>query len=304
VKPSRNGSANKCRAPISPSWARNPAAHPQGKLPNSKKGGVSAIIKLSSPETKDYWEIPVHYEDDAILAIEKPSRLLVSPDRYDPNRPNIMKLFHRDIARAAKWVEDRKITYLANAHRLDFETSGILLLAKTKPALINLANQFGSEVVRKVYLAVATGSAEKDEFDNNAKLGAHPVRIGLIRIDEKNGKKSYTAFEVIERFKGFTYIRCKPRSGRTHQIRVHLQHRGLPIVGDELYGGAPLLLSSLKRNYRLKPGRVEHPLINRVALHAHELSFKHPVTDAEVTVTSPLPHDMEVALKFLRRHAS
>jgi RluA family pseudouridine synthase len=261
------------------------------------------IIKLSAPETKDYWEIPVLFEDDTLLAIDKPARLLVSPDRYDPARPNIMKLFHRDIARGAKWVLDHQITYLANAHRLDFETSGILLLTKTKPALINVANQFGSEVVQKIYHAIATGSPEKDAFDDNAKLGGHPVRLGLQRVDEKNGKKSYTAFEVIERFKGYTYLRCKPRSGRTHQIRVHLQHRQLPIVGDQLYGGAPLMLSSLKRDYRLKKNRTENPLINRVALHAHQLTLAHPITSEPISISSPIPHDMEVALKFLRRHA-
>jgi 23S rRNA pseudouridine1911/1915/1917 synthase len=109
---------------------------------------------------------------------------------------------------------------------------------------------------------------------------------------------------VIERFKGYAYMRCKPRTGRTHQIRVHLQHRGFPILGDKLYGGPPLLLSKLKKNYRLKPGRTENPLIDRVALHAHELRVTHPVTGSEVVITSPLPHDMEVALKMLRRHAT
>lgn len=265
---------------------------------------MAPVIKLSSPETKEYWEIPVLFEDEALLAIEKPARLLVSPDRYDPKRANIMKLFHRDIARGAKWVQEHGVSYLANAHRLDYETSGVLLLTKTKPALIHVANQFGSELTRKTYLAIVTGAPEQDQFDDNAKLGQHPTRLGFVRVDEKNGKRSYTAFEVIERFKGFALMRCKPRTGRTHQIRVHLQHRHLPIVGDTLYGGAPLLLSSLKRNYRLKPGRTENPLIDRVALHAHELIVTHPFTGAEVKIESSLPHDLEVALKFLRRHAA
>jgi RluA family pseudouridine synthase len=265
---------------------------------------VTPIIKLSSPATKGYWEIPVLFEDDTLLAIEKPSGLLVSPDRYDVMRPNLMRLLHGDIARNAKWVQERGLTYLANAHRLDFETSGILLLAKTKPALVSLADQFGSELAAKIYLALVSGTPENDTFDNNARLGPHPVKIGIVRVDEKGGKRSYTAFEVIERFKGYAYMRCKPRTGRTHQIRVHLQHRGFPILGDKLYGGPPLLLSKLKKNYRLKPGRTENPLIDRVALHAHELRVTHPVTGSEVVITSPLPHDMEVALKMLRRHAT
>ena len=264
---------------------------------------MTPIIKLSSPATKGYWEIPVLYEDDALLAIDKPSRLLVSPDRYDIMRPNIMRLVHADIARGAKWVQERGLTYLANAHRLDFETSGVLLLAKNKPALVSLANQFGSELTKKTYVALVAGSPEKDEFDDNAKLGPHPVKIGIVRVDEKGGKKSYTAFEVIERFKGYSYLRCLPRTGRTHQIRVHLQHRGHPILGDDLYGGPPLLLSKLKRDYRLKRGKTERPLIDRVALHAHELRVTHPVTGSNVVISSPLPHDLEVALKMLRKHA-
>jgi RluA family pseudouridine synthase len=265
---------------------------------------AAPIIKLSSPATKGYWEIPILFEDDALLAIEKPSRLLVSPDRYDIMRPNLMRLLHTDIARGAKWVAEHGVNYIANAHRLDFETSGILLLAKTKPALVAVANQFGSELAKKTYLALAVGTPENETFDDNAKLGAHPTRVGIVRVDEKGGKRSYTAFEVIERFKGYSYLRCKPRTGRTHQIRVHLQHRGHPILGDDLYGGPQLLLSKLKKDYHLKRGKTERALIDRVALHAHELIVTHPVTGAEVTITSPLPHDMEVALKMLRRHAT
>jgi RluA family pseudouridine synthase len=265
---------------------------------------MAPIIKLSSPATKGYWEIPVLFEDDTLLAIDKPAGLLVSPDRYDVMRPNIMRLLHSDIGRGAKWVQERGLTYIANAHRLDFQTSGVLLLAKNKPALIAVANQFGSELAKKVYLALVAGSPENETFDDNARLGQHPVKVGIVRVDEKGGKRSYTAFEVIERFKGYSYLRCRPRTGRTHQIRVHLQHRGFPILGDELYGGPPLLLSKLKKDYRLKRGKTERPLIDRVALHAHELRVTHPVTGDEVVITSALPHDMEVALKMLRKHAT
>src|SRR5687767_14472178 len=122
------------------------------------------VIKLSSPETKAFWEIGVLYEDETLLALDKPSRLLVSPDRYDPNRPNIMKLLHRDIAKKAASFRDRDVTYLANAHRLDFETSGVLLLAKTKPGLVSLANQFGSNQPRKTYYALVMGSIAQETF--------------------------------------------------------------------------------------------------------------------------------------------
>jgi 23S rRNA-/tRNA-specific pseudouridylate synthase len=109
---------------------------------------------------------------------------------------------------------------------------------------------------------------------------------------------------VIEKFSGWMLLRCRPLTGRTHQIRIHLKHAGFPIVGDELYGGKKLWLSRLKRDYRLKAGREERPLISRAALHAEELILPHPVTGATVTVTSPWPKDVRVALKYLRQYAT
>ena len=106
------------------------------------------FIKLSSPETEEFWKVPVLFEDDALFAIEKPSGLLASPDRYDPNRPNLMKLLHRDIERGAPWAAERNLSYLSNAHRLDFETSGVFLLAKSKPVLVALADEFGGDTLR------------------------------------------------------------------------------------------------------------------------------------------------------------
>src|ERR1051325_4027081 len=111
------------------------------------------FIKLSSAETQEFWKVPVLCEDDALFALDKPAGLLTSPDRYDPKRPNLMRLLHRDIARAAPWARERQLKYLANAHRLDLETSGVLLMAKTKPALIALANEFSSSRPFKCYVA-------------------------------------------------------------------------------------------------------------------------------------------------------
>jgi 23S rRNA-/tRNA-specific pseudouridylate synthase len=129
------------------------------------------------------------------------------------------------------------------------------------------------------------------------------VKIGEMRVDPKNGKQSKTKFEVLENFSRFGYalLKCEPITGRTHQIRAHLRHAGLPIVGDELYGGKPLWLSRLKKDYRLKPGREERPLLSRVALHAEELQLPHPVTNEIVTIKSEWPKDLKVALKYLRQ---
>ena len=260
-------------------------------------------LKLSAPATGEFWEIPVVFEDEHLLALNKPPRLLTSPDRYDPERPNLMKLLHRDIERGAAWARQRNITYLSNAHRLDFETSGVILLAKTKPVLVALADSFGSETPVKTYVALAHGTPLKDKFNIDAKLAPHPTKPAIIRVDEKNGKKARTLFEVRERFEFSSLIQCRPLTGRTHQIRVHLQKAGYPIVGDATYGGKPLLLSKLKSGYRLKPNQTERPLIATTALHAEELTITHPITGEPATMKADWPRDLAVAVKYLRRYS-
>lgn len=261
-------------------------------------------IKLSSPATREFWELSVLFEDDCLLALDKPARLLVSPDRYDPNRPNLMKLLHAGIERGVPWAKERGLAYLMNAHRLDFETSGVILLAKTKPVLVALANLFGTEKPGKIYAALVHGNPVQPAFEVTAKLAPHPARPELIRVDEKNGKRSRTVVELVEKFKGHSLLKCQPMTGRTHQIRVHLRHAGLPIVGDTLYGGSPLLLSRLKPGYRLKPNKTERPLIDRVALHAEELKLIHPVSGSEIVIHAPWPKDLTVAIRYLRRYAA
>lgn len=266
------------------------------------------VIKLSAPRPSPeaqggFWEIPVLFEDDSLLALDKPARLLTSPDRYDPERPNLMKLLHAAIAAGKPWARQRGLNYLMNAHRLDFETSGVILLAKNKPTLVTLANLFGAEKPLKKYVALVQGAPANNQFEVDAKLAPHPLKIGLMRVDSKNGKKSKTRFEVLERFSGYALLKCEPFTGRTHQIRAHLRHVGLPIVGDQLYGGKKLWLSRLKRDYRLKPGREERPLFSRVALHAEELSLPHPVTGETLKITAPWPKDLNVAVKYLRQYA-
>ena len=264
-----------------------------------------SVIKLSSPATREYWEIPILFEDAHLLALDKPAGLLTSPDRYDPNRPNLMKLLHAGISAGKPWAKERNLAYLSNAHRLDFETSGVILLAKSKEILVALANLFGAEKPLKTYVALVRGEPSEKEFEVDARLAPHPVKLGLMRVDPKNGKRSTTKFEVLEDFPRFGYalLKCRPLTGRTHQIRIHASHAGLKIVGDELYGGKSLWLSRLKPDYRLKPGKEERPLLSRVALHAESLQLAHPVTAETVTFTAPWPKDLKVALKYLRLYS-
>lgn len=259
------------------------------------------MIKLSLPAARGFWRIPVLYEDEHLLALNKPSGLLTSPDRYDPQRPNLMKLLHAGMAEGKPWAEERRLSYLMNAHRLDFETSGVILLAKSKTVLVQLANLFGSETPVKKYVALVQGVPKEDRFEVDAKLAPHPVKIGLMRVDPKRGKRSRTLVQALERFSSYSLLQCEPLTGRTHQVRVHLQHVGLPLVADSLYGGRPLFLSQLKRDYRPKKKEPERPLIRRVALHAEQLQLPHPVTGEALAIHASWPKDLTVAVKYLRR---
>jgi RluA family pseudouridine synthase len=263
-----------------------------------------SIIKLSAPETNGYWEIQILYEDEYILALNKPACLLTSPDRYDPKRPNLMKLLHAGIEEGKDWAKVRNLTYLMNPHRLDFETTGVILLAKSKDILTMLTNQFSENKTRKMYLAIAHGAPPKDEFTVEVRIAPNPKKPEIMRVVRKKGKQTITHFKVLEKFAGYTLFECHPVTGRTHQIRVHLKYAGCPIVGDILYGGLPLYLSQLKPDFKKPKKGVEKPIIDTVALHSKRLEFVHPVTGNPVCIEAPEPKPFLVALKYLREYAS
>jgi RluA family pseudouridine synthase len=264
---------------------------------------VSAAVKLSSSATREFWEIPVLHEDEQLLALDKPAGLLTSPDRVAPERPSLMQLLHAGIAAGKPWARERNLSYLANCHRLDFETSGILLLAKTKPALVALANQFSSEQLVRHYIALVHGVPPGDQFSVDEKIGPHPLQAGRMRIDPRNGKKSQTGFTVLEKFSRWSLLRCTPLIERPEQIRLHLDHAGFTVVGDETNGGKNLWLSRLKKDFYLKPGREERPLISQTALHLEELNLVNPAAQIPLTIKSEWPKQLRVALKYLRQYA-
>ena len=274
---------------------------------------MSATIKLSSPATREFWEIPILFEDEHLLALDKPAGLPVSPETEarvetgvaEIDRPNLMKLLHAGIAAGKPWVQERNLTYLNNEHRLDGDTSGVLLLTKNKAAHVVLADLFGCDKPQRKYVAVVHGDPTEESFEVNARIAPHPVRPDLMRVDKDNGMAAKTKITLLEKFAraGYALVTCEPVTDRPHQIRVHLSHVDLPVVADELYGGKKLWLSRLKKDFRLKPGREERPLISRAALHLEELSLPHPVTGETVTVKSEWPKDLRVAVKYLRQYA-
>lgn len=275
---------------------------------------------------------PILFEDDTLVAFDKPSGLLVAPDRWDKKRENLMGLVH-DHPRFGHGV--------ANVHRLDADTSGLLLCAKSKPALDYLTGQFQSKTVGKTYHAVVavlppegamkviapirdTVGALPEAFTVELALGEDERQPGRMRVFKgRGGKVCVTEFRTLERFRGsmrppgrrgdggspvaaagFAFVECRPLTGRTHQLRVHLAAAGAPILYDPFYGNpdVALRLSDLKRGYKGRED--EKPLIGRLALHASALTIKHPATQQPFELHSPLPHEFEVALKYLRKFAA
>ncbi|HEY3756294.1 MAG TPA: pseudouridine synthase [Opitutaceae bacterium] len=251
---------------------------------------------------------PILSEDESYIAFDKPSGIPVAPDRWDRERVYLMRQIHEAMGRQ-----------VANVHRLDADTSGVFLCARNKPALDALSGQFQAKTVAKKYLALvvvlpperamkvaapirAMEGGLPAEFAVDLALGADEANPGRMRVyRRRGGKASRTEFRVLEAFPGWAWVECRPITGRTHQIRIHLAAAGAPVLGDVFYGDPEvrLLLSDLKRGY--KGREKEKPMIDRLALHASELTFTHPVTGLPVTVTSPVPREFEVALKYLRK---
>ena len=240
---------------------------------------------------------PVVYEDESLIAFDKPSGLLIAPDRWDKTKVNLMDLVHEKMGHG-----------VANVHRIDADTSGLVLCAKTKPALDFLSGQFQSKTVKKVYEAITAGLPAADEFTVDLVLKEDDAKPGRMCVVKKHGKASVTDFTVRARFPqpagrpAFAHVECRPQTGRTHQIRVHLAATGTPILNDPFYGNdTMLLLSGLKRGYKGRDD--ERPLIARLALHAAGLTVNHPVTREPLALAAPRPHDFDVALKYLVKFA-
>lgn len=251
-------------------------------------------------------EVPplsILFEDEYFMILNKPPEILCVPDRWDKDRVNLMGALHAGILNGTSWATQRDLDFLSNVHRLDFGTSGVWMLAKTRDAKNRLCNMFLSRTMHKEYHALVFGSPAWEEHTVDLALVPDRAKPGLMK-PSRGGKASVTEFHVLERFRKYTLVRALPHTGRQHQVRVHLSTAGFPIVGDIRYGGPKeILLSHIKKKYT--PGkRKERPLIAHTALHSTSLSFVHPWTEEPFMVEAPYSKDFAVALKYLRRYSS
>jgi len=232
----------------------------------------------------------VLWSDDAILIVNKPPGLLTLPDGYDPDLPYLSAIL--EPAYGPLWI----------VHRLDKETSGILVMARSAAAHRDLNTQFETRQISKAYHALAAGEPDWEEKVVTLALQPNGDRKHRTVISPRSGKPSTTRLHVLERFRGFTLIEAIPETGRTHQIRAHLAALGFPIAGDKLYGkGMEIYLSRVKSGYT-NEGKPEKAMLERLALHARSLSFKHPVSGEPVKFEAPYPEDFTNTLRQLRKY--
>jgi RluA family pseudouridine synthase len=237
-------------------------------------------------------EITILHQDEDILVVNKPAGVLVIPDRA--GRGGILRLLRAKLA-----LSDEQELRLV--HRIDRDTSGALLIARHIHAQRALVEQFQKRRIVKKYLALVAGQPGTEGGTIDQRIAA-AGRAGRYRVDPA-GKRAITKWRVVRRFAGFCLLECRPVTGRTHQIRVHLQHAGLPLAVDPVYGGGESLrLSQFKSGYKRSTRRPETPLIRRLTLHAHSLRFAHPAAGQVMQVEAPLPDDLARALRQLQKY--
>jgi len=230
------------------------------------------------------------WEDEHMLVVNKAAGVLSIPDRYDPEKSNLQSLLSKQFGQI--WT----------VHRIDKDTSGLICFAKTEQAHKALSQQFAAHEPQKIYLAITNGQLSNDEGVIEHKLAQDPIKKGRVVVAAK-GKVAITHYQIAERFGTHTAVQVQIKTGRTHQIRVHLQALGHPILADPFYSPKPhFFVSSIKKKkYQKSKHSVERPLLSRTALHAFQLRIKHPMSGEELNFEASLPKDMRAVVNQLRK---
>ena len=237
-------------------------------------------------------DLQIIFEDENLIAINKPPLILTIPDRFDKAKDNLFSFLQN------------KFGNIFVVHRLDKETSGIILFAKNPEAQKKLNLQFEDRLIERKFLAIVVGSPKEMSGEINLPILESEKLKGIVEISN-HGKKSVTQFNVLEKFRHFALVEYSPKIGRMHQIRIHAAHTGNPIVADSLYGNSPEFnLSTIKKYYKQKKFENESPIIKRCALHGKSISFQSLNGNEKIELSAHLPRDFSALLKSLQKYDS
>lgn len=276
--------------------------------PNYKVKGLDEIIVYSdmSPEETDVvpekMPLNIMYEDDDLMLINKPAGMVVHPGsgNYTGTLLNGVAWYLKE--KNPDLTEDT-LPRFGLVHRIDKNTSGLLILAKTDKAMRNLAKQFFDHTIRRQYVALVWGDVQNDEGTIAAHVGRHQrFRKQFEAYPEgDHGKEALTHYKVLERFGYVTLVQCILETGRTHQIRVHMKHIGHPLFNDDFYGGDKIVKGTVYAKYKQFVDNC-FAICQRQALHAKTLGFMHPDDGRELFFDTPLPDDMEQVIEKWRKY--
>jgi 23S rRNA pseudouridine1911/1915/1917 synthase len=269
------------------------------KSSHSLSTGDVVEVTMPTPQLKSIQaeDIPLNviFEDEYILAINKQPDIVVHPARSYKSGTLVNALVNhcRSLSSGTHYFRPGIV------HRLDKDTTGVMIVAKTDEAQWKLAEQFRNRTTHKTYIAVVHGSPELDSDKIQNLIGMHPTNREKSVVRADIGKEAITIYKVLERFRGYSLVELDLLTGRTHQIRVHMSHIGHPIVADTLYGGRLVYPWQIKDMPEPVP---QEPVIVRQALHAWKLEIDHPKTGVRLHLSAPLHKDMENLVEMLREY--
>lgn len=278
--------------------------------PNYKVKALDEIIVYSDMDPEDTEVVPeqlplnIVYEDDQLMLINKPPGMVVHPGsgNYSGTLLNGVAWYLRE---QNPGVTEESLPRFGMVHRIDKNTSGLLILAKTEKAMRHLAKQFFDHTIKRQYVALVWGDMQNDQGTVVAHVGRHMRMRKLFEAypDGEHGKEAITHYKVIERFGYVTLVECILETGRTHQIRVHMKHIGHPLFSDDFYGGDKIVKGTVYAKYKQF---VENcfTICPRQALHAKTLGFIHPATGKEMFFDTELPGDIAEVIEKWRRYVS